>query len=95
MPAVISTLAFLAVVLAVGIGLEFVTSLRRRPRLTAYVEAQGLRLRQCRYSPRLTRPWFGSAIPFKVEVEDQSGHVSEGTAWVSGRIRQRVEIDWD
>jgi nicotinamide mononucleotide adenylyltransferase len=93
----LNVVAMFAVVCAVGISLEYIAARTRRPRLRAWLSDQDLSLRSCRYSIRLLRPWsyFRTLVAFNVEVVDRTGHVTTGTAWVSGRIRRQIWVDWD
>jgi hypothetical protein len=68
----------------------------RRPILRRWVDEQGLTLISVHYRFRLIQPYqyFRVLVPFAIEVEDKTGHVTIGLAWVAGFIRRRVWVDW-
>jgi len=87
----VSAIGFVAFVIVLGLGTEMAQARIRRSRVEAFVSSRGWTLRSCRYRPRFTPHW---ALPYRVEVVDNSGHELVGTAWATGFIRRKVWIDW-
>jgi hypothetical protein len=75
---------------------ELVAIRIRRPILQRWAENHGLKLRSARYRFRILRPYqyFRALVPFAIEVEDKTGHVTIGLAWIAGFVRRGVWIEW-
>jgi hypothetical protein len=92
MSAVLGILGWAALV----VGIEVIRVRIRRPILRKWVQRQGLTLKSARYSFRMIRPaaYFRSIVPFTIEVEDATGHVTPGLVWVSGFLRRQCWVEW-